>query len=203
MNASDDPERIEREIADTRTSMTSTLTELERKLSARQITNDVFDAMREAVVGSGEGSTNMIEIIRRNPIATALIGIGIGWMVLGAPRARQRPHGANGGYGDAPATTGNGEGMVRRTGAAVQSNPAALGGLGLALGALLGTLLPMSREESGWLGRAQRRMLDQAEQLGRDALERARSVADEASRAALDAVDRELGLDHEPDTKVH
>ena len=40
MNASDDPERIEREIADTRTSMTSTLTELDGK---RMITQDSLE----------------------------------------------------------------------------------------------------------------------------------------------------------------
>src|SRR5258708_36846189 len=81
-----DPERIERQIEETRNHMTSTLTELERKLSARQITNDVFDALRDAVIGTGEGSKDMIDMVRRNPIPAALIGLGIGWMVFGTTR---------------------------------------------------------------------------------------------------------------------
>ncbi len=205
MNASDDADRIEREIAETRNHMTGTLTQLEHKLSARQITTDVFDAMREAVVGSGEGSTQMIDMVRKNPIAAALVGIGIGWMVFGTTRPRRdEPVAGNGGLADAlPAANGDGRRALHRASAAVQDNPVALGGIGLLLGALLGALLPMSRQENESLGRAQRQMLDQAEQLGRDALDRARTVADEASRAALDAVDRELGLDRDPIKKPH
>src|SRR5262250_3326715 len=86
----DDPERIERQIAETRNNMTGTLTELERRLSARQITTDVFDALREAMVGTGEGSKDMIDLVRKNPIPAALIGIGLGWMIFGA--TTRRPH---------------------------------------------------------------------------------------------------------------
>src|SRR5258708_39614307 len=116
-----DPERIERQIEETRNHMTSTLTELERRLSARQITNDVFDALRDAVIGTGEGSKDMIDIVRRNPIPAALIGIGIGWMIFGTtrrtPAASVRPAAARPLAGSTPGAHGSdGAGRARQAG---------------------------------------------------------------------------------------
>jgi hypothetical protein len=219
-----DPERIQRQIEETRSHMTSTLTELERKLSARQLTNDVFDAMREAVIGTGDGSKVMIEFIKKNPVPAALIGLGIGWMLFGATRPRAATHraatppetehrrGANGGA--------NGSGMASRVSAATghyaarvgdtassyagrarsmaEDNPLAIGAVGLVLGGLIGALLPMTRRESEWFGSAQAQFVDQAEELGRETLERARDVAEHAGRAAVDVVERELGVTKDP-----
>jgi hypothetical protein len=220
----DDAERIERQIEETRNHMTSTLTELERKLSARQITNDVFDALRDAMIGTGEGSRDMIDMVRRNPIPAALIGIGIGWMVFGTTRraraahadgeaARQPDGGARGSNGAGrgsryAAQVGNRARALagtaqQRAGAAMQENPLVLGALGLVLGAVIGAVLPTSRREREWLSEAQARVVDQAEALGREALERAREVADHAGRAAVEVVERELGLERDAPPKPH
>ena len=81
---SPEPARIERQIEQTRHHLTETLTALEHKLSARQLTNHMIDAVRDTVLGSGDGQQTMLDLIRRNPLPAALIGIGVGWMVFGA-----------------------------------------------------------------------------------------------------------------------
>jgi hypothetical protein len=82
-----------------------------------------------------------------------------------------------------------------RTGAMMQDNPLAVGALGVVIGALVGAILPMSRRESEWLAEAQQQVVDQAAAMGREAVERARDVAQEAGRAAVQVVERELGVD--------
>jgi hypothetical protein len=218
MSASDDdnasePARIARQIEETRTHLTNTLTALEHKLSARQITNDVVDAMRDAVMGSGDGQKAMLALIRRNPVPAALIGVGLAWMVFGPAKRRPRRSPAPAATSSSSAETrfpidpeaparadGSGLGarvgrIQDRAGATMQEHPLAVGALGAVIGALIGAILPMGRRESEWLADTQSQLVGQAGDLGRDALERARAVAEQAGRAAVDVVERELGVD--------
>ncbi|MEJ0067994.1 MAG: DUF3618 domain-containing protein [Pseudomonadota bacterium] len=218
-----DPEDLQREIEASRGHLTDTLTALEQKLSTRRLTHDAVDAVRDAVLGPSDGSKDMFEIIRRNPIPAALIGIGVGWMLFGSPSPRRSPPqpGARRHDQDGPGLAAQARDTVARYGAEAQDtvarygaqaralagtaqqragalahdNPVIIGALGLAVGAVLGTMLPMTRRESALLGDIQAQVVSQAEALGREALERARVVAEHAGRAAVDAVEHDLGVD--------
>ena len=212
-----DPSRIERQIQETRSHLTDTLTALEHKLSARQITTDVFDSVRDAVMGTGDGQKTMLDLIRRNPLPAAMIGVGLAWMALGTtprqprrnaaaaeppvpetmttgPEAALHLDGAARAHGSGSASSSRVGRLQNRAGAMMQQNPLAVGALGVVIGALIGVVLPMSRREGELLGGTQAQLADQVSELGRDALERARDVAQHAGRAAMDVVQRELGV---------
>jgi uncharacterized protein YjbJ (UPF0337 family) len=267
-NAADKaPEQIQQEIEQTRSSMTSKLSALEQKLSPRQVASDLFDMARERIVGTGNGSTGMIDIIKQNPIPVALIGIGLGWLVFSG-RSRQdsgRNYAGSEAYGQddrdqrrdygGPATgtfstsrlrgqaadaagkardyAGDVAGRARdyassayqqardtagstysqvgeRAGAyygqargiagsaysrvegTMQENPLLVGGAGLAIGAAIGAILPLTSQEREYLGEAGGQLVEQANEMGREAWTRARETAEAAGRAALDEAESRL-----------
>lgn len=205
-----EPARIERQIEETRTHLTDTLTALEQKLSARQITTDVFGAVRDTVMGAGEGQQAMLDLVRRNPIPATLIGVGLAWMVFGTttrpahrPREAPAPTPAPAGtrFPDDPAlpdeSTGVSARVARvqdRAGAMMQDNPLVVGAVGAVIGALIGAILPQSRRESTLLADTQSQLIDQATEIGRDAVARAQDIARHAGRAAVEVVEQELGV---------
>jgi hypothetical protein len=67
-----------------------------------------------------------------------------------------------------------------------ESNPLGLALGGLAVGFLVGTLLPQTRVENERLGEASDRMLEAAKDTASDAVERGKHVAQEAVGAAVD-----------------
>jgi hypothetical protein len=194
-DATTDPARIERQIEATRHQLTETLTALERKLSARQLTTDVIDAVRETVLGDGTGQQTMVDLIKRNPVPAALIGLGLSWMVFAAPPRRRS---AAPTVDPAPAAPTRAGRLPQRAGAMLHDNPLAVGALGAAIGALIGAILPMSRRERAWIAETQAELADQARELGRDAITRAGDVARHAGRAAVEVVERELGTTPRP-----
>jgi hypothetical protein len=72
---------------------------------------------------------------------------------------------------------------VRET---AESNPIGLAVGGLAIGFVVGTLLPQTRLENERLGETSDRVLDAAKQTAGDAVERGKQVAQEAAGAAVD-----------------
>jgi hypothetical protein len=66
------------------------------------------------------------------------------------------------------------------------SNPLGLAVGGLAVGFVVGTLLPQTRVENERLGETSDRVLDAAKQTAGDAVERGKQVAQEAAGAAVD-----------------
>jgi len=72
---------------------------------------------------------------------------------------------------------------LRDTGA---SNPVGLALGGVAIGFLIGTLLPQTRMENERLGDMSDRMLDAAQETAGEAVERGKQVAQEAASAAVD-----------------
>ena len=67
-----------------------------------------------------------------------------------------------------------------------ESNPLGLAVGGLAVGFLLGTLLPQTRVENAQIGEYSDRMIDAAKDTASEAVERGKQVAQEAVGAALD-----------------
>ncbi len=68
----------------------------------------------------------------------------------------------------------------------LQDNPLAVAGVAMIAGALLGLSVPETHQEEEWMGPYRDRMMEAAEERGRDTLRRAESVASHAARAAYD-----------------
>jgi len=81
------PEEIESEIAETRSGLSETLEALEAKLAPRQIVERGFDMMRDGMDGNME---RIGQVLRENPIPLALIGAGLGWLMLSQTGAGRR-----------------------------------------------------------------------------------------------------------------
>jgi hypothetical protein len=74
------PAAAEREIGGTRMEISRTLDALERKLAARQIVQKGVDMLKDTFADS-ERLNRGLDIIRANPVPTALIGIGAAWLI--------------------------------------------------------------------------------------------------------------------------
>jgi Protein of unknown function (DUF3618) len=73
------PQQIEHDIADTRAELGELLDEIERKLAPRQLLERGMDMLKDTMSGD---ATGLGETLRQNPVPLALIGIGVGWMLL-------------------------------------------------------------------------------------------------------------------------
>lgn len=85
-NADPAPEEIEDEIERTRSEMTETLLAIEQKLSPRQLMEHAMETVRDATSGQ---SSRMTELIRDNPVPAALLGLGVGWMLISSLRGQR------------------------------------------------------------------------------------------------------------------
>jgi hypothetical protein len=75
---------------------------------------------------------------------------------------------------------------------AVENQPLILGVLGVAVGALLGALLPPTRQEDVMLGPAKERMKEQAVETGREQLAKGQAIASAAAQSAKEEAERQL-----------
>jgi gas vesicle protein len=74
------PSEIEREIEEERRGLSGTLEELQDRFSFDRMTTDAGDYLRTQ---SGEIGRAVSRAVRENPMALALTGVGIAWMILG------------------------------------------------------------------------------------------------------------------------
>ncbi|MBL3702653.1 DUF3618 domain-containing protein [Sulfitobacter sp. BDSS02] len=74
------PAEIEREIERERSGLADTLNDLQDRFSVESIARQFSDQFRE---NGGEISRSVADAVKRNPVALALTGIGIAWMVFG------------------------------------------------------------------------------------------------------------------------
>lgn len=74
------PDEIEREIERERAGLTDTLDELQNKFSVETIARQFSDHFREH---GGDIGRSVSEAVKRNPVALALTGVGLAWMMLG------------------------------------------------------------------------------------------------------------------------
>jgi gas vesicle protein len=81
------PAEIEREIELERQGLTGTLDELQHRFSFERMTTDVGEYVRDQ---SGEIFGAVSRAVRENPMAIALTGVGIAWMILGNRRGGTR-----------------------------------------------------------------------------------------------------------------
>ncbi len=73
------PEEIEGDLEDTRAEIDTTLTQIERRLSPEQLVDQALDYLRR-----GDTGTRLGEVIKRNPLPVALIGVGLTWLAFAA-----------------------------------------------------------------------------------------------------------------------
>lgn len=79
-NEADSPERIEREIEHDRDALRRTLTDLQGELSLDGFTRRVSDQLRDH---GGEWANSAAHAARANPVALALTGVGLAWLIFG------------------------------------------------------------------------------------------------------------------------
>lgn len=96
----DDPQVIRAQIESIRAEMGRTLDEIQVKLSPDFIKQQTQDSIREATIEKVENMAqiaeykvnnwraNAVHTVKENPIPTALIGIGIGWLLLSDSNGR-------------------------------------------------------------------------------------------------------------------
>jgi gas vesicle protein len=99
---SDDPDVIRRQIENTRAQMTSTINQIGERLSPDYLLDKAKTSVREATVGRikdmgyeanrrVEGVSNsMGDTVRANPLPVALIGLGLGWLIMSDRSKRQQ-----------------------------------------------------------------------------------------------------------------
>jgi hypothetical protein len=78
-NGERSPDEIEAEIARTRAEMDETLHAIERKLSPGELLDQAMAHLRN---GPGDYAAHLGEAVKRDPLPVALIGLGVGWLVL-------------------------------------------------------------------------------------------------------------------------
>ena len=79
---------IERDLARTRSRLDATLDELQQKLSPGELMSQAVTYIKEG--GGMEFGHNLGRSVRDNPIPVALIGIGLGWLVVANSRKAER-----------------------------------------------------------------------------------------------------------------
>lgn len=95
------PAEIEREIEEERRGLSGTLHELQDRFSFDRLSTEAGDYAREY---GGDFGRSVARTVRDNPLAVALAGAGIAWMIIGSRRngdsRDQYEEGAYGGYAD-------------------------------------------------------------------------------------------------------
>lgn len=273
----ENPEQLRAEIEDTRAEMSQTINEIQERLSPEHLMGQVKETVREATVGkveefmqrAGETISDVTEPAReamgragsaiaetgksvgnsmwRNPIPVALIGLGVGLLVMRSrrgngstygtrhtsPDSRQHfrgdemPYGEGMGAGTGTRTRmdartsrhmgsgmstgmGSGSGMLnqvketasdlanrstsalsdlgtkakdgastfsRRCGQLLRDNPLAMGAVAVAAGTAVGLALPSTRFEHEYIGETSERLVDKAQEVARDAIDKVQDAA--------------------------
>ncbi len=90
----DDPGVIRHQIKETRVQMGQTIEQIQERLSPERLKEQAKETIREATIGKVEEMTNKAEremkswrrrithTVKENPVPAALIGIGIGWLMI-------------------------------------------------------------------------------------------------------------------------
>ncbi len=90
MNDYRNPEHIEADIEKTRGEMSETLDAIQKKLSPGRMIDDVLDYFH---TDSSEGfGTNLVDSIKRNPLPIALVGVGLGWLMMSGKNGNGRSY---------------------------------------------------------------------------------------------------------------
>jgi hypothetical protein len=110
-----DPDRIERDLGETRARLDSRLSELQERLSPGQILDDLMRYFRGSE--GADFGRNLLDNVKSNPLPAAVTGIGLAWLMASNQRPQQATYGTDASF--TPATSGSGR--VRVSGSAYGS----------------------------------------------------------------------------------
>jgi hypothetical protein len=193
---------IESDIRRTRAELSLTLDALAYQVAPRRLIEKGIDMITQPIKGNGVVWIDLREAMRANRIPLALIGFGVAWLLAGN-LGRGRGEAVADDFGSpgdgisptaAAGTSRNGvvgsagEQVRRASGSArvkVEQHPLLIGLAGLVCGAAIAALLPSSKREQDWLGATRGELWEKAQQIGHEAADRVRSLA-EQNAGALD-----------------
>jgi ElaB/YqjD/DUF883 family membrane-anchored ribosome-binding protein len=260
------PRELERDAERVRAQIADTAEQLKSKMSPGQLIDEVMDYFKDGDTSQMIG--NLKHQVRDNPLALALVGSGLAWLMAGSgpggtsSQPKRNPLAGNGharrplagsntygdpvhgaqseGYGDrigeaAGAFSDQVGDMVERVGEmaddasdsvrhsmhdlkdsaaesfnraaeagsaaadrvrttfldALDREPLVLGAIGVAVGAAIGAMLPPTRVERAYLGKASETVREGTSDLASEGIGKAREAASDAYMAARDEADRQ------------
>lgn len=273
---------IRDDIEDTRAEMSGTIDEIHERLDPGTLMSQARDSARDATIGRAErmvndagdserdAGTSMLETIKQNPVPTAMIAFGVGWLWThrqNASSANRRRGGYRTGYygvydtdapyradqwryrdydrqsagdnmsesasnvqdragraasqvqGQAGQMVAQAQGQVSewsdraqgqmnswgglaqdQLGRVVdefdhllQENPLGVATVALGLGAAAGLMVPETQQENRWMGEKRDQVMDQAQGMAQDTMDKVQRVAGTAQEAARQEA-KEQGL---------
>ncbi len=187
-----DPEQLERAADRIRADLNSTLDALERKLSPSQLLDRSLEYLREH---GGEMVNAVGESVRRHPVPIALTAAGLSWLIFAAVRKREpidvspihdmpiedtpiddtleteslyaEPHFPRRRFRDrVSAARAQARRAQYRAISTLDERPLLFGGLAIAVGALLGAIIPSTEYEDKVVGQVRDRAVERARQMG-------------------------------------
>jgi hypothetical protein len=235
-------DQIRSDIDRTRADMDETFSALESKLTPGQIAEEAWGLFKG---GSSAGATKILAVVREHPLPSAVIGLGVGWLLVESSRRSEsrdsRSHRGYDGYDydsgeswkrEAPSALTTAKDKVKevagsakeavskaadtvgekaehlkdqaldlghqtqdkalqlkrraktqvrrvRTGfwETMESNPLLVGAATLALGIVAGLAIPSTDVEDEWMGETRDQLVDQAKELGQEALDKGKEMA--------------------------
>jgi hypothetical protein len=188
--SSRDPEQLERTADSIRADLDATLDALERKLSPSQLLDRSLDYLRDH---GGDLAVAVGDSVRRNPVPILVTVAGLGWLIATAVRSRASidvtpiddteiddtldDEFAESSSADPPTVRSRFHDRVAaarartrqaqyRAVSTVEERPLLFGGLAVALGALLGAIIPRTEYEDKFVGQVRDRAVERAKQMG-------------------------------------
>ena len=222
-DSEENPEQIRAEIEDTRAEMSQTINEIQERLSPDHLMGQVKETVRDATIGKVERvvekvgetiseiteparevaglagnaikevGTTVADKIWKNPISVALIGLGVGMLVVrnfstGGTRSTGRTlpnRRSNYALGDVKETAtdlasrakDSASAVGSRFGEVLRENPLAVGAVAVAAGTAVGLILPSTQFESEYIGETGEKLVESVEDVARDALGKVQDAA--------------------------
>jgi ElaB/YqjD/DUF883 family membrane-anchored ribosome-binding protein len=164
----EDPDRIRREIEQTRAEMGETVDALGYKTDVKARAKDSIQDKKESVMGVASSAKDR------------LVGAG--------SSAKDSVAGVGQTVGDKTPDSQQVKQQAKRAKSVAQENPLGLAVGSLAVGFLAGMLIPSTRVEDEKMGQLSDDVIDRAKETGQEALERGKQVAQEAAQSAQETV---------------
>jgi hypothetical protein len=176
----EDPDRIRREIEQTRAEMGETVDALSYKTDVKARAKDSIQDKKESVMGVAQSAKER------------LVGAG--------QSAKDGVVGAGQTVGDKTPDTEQVKYQAKRAKSVAQENPLGLAVGSLAVGFLAGMLIPSTRVEDEKMGQVSDDVIDKIKETGQEALERGKQVAQDAAQSAQETA-KESGSQHADELK--